>query len=406
MLSCCFPVTTRTHRLIDLLAISAGYAIRARGLHRHGPRTLVISCGARYRKPAISPPGDLILTHTSSLWKQMTRFLRRWTPATRRGHSVTLPSCVFYLAILRATYTTPQVAEPPKDDTPTQAGSPDCPIVAQDTQDPTIESLDRRSASPGVYENAYIQLSASLDATEAPLRLMESDRAYPGVSALDSPVGVQRGSELEVEFGCGFGMTPSTVTGTISQLIYVIAFSHLSHPRRASPPISPYSPGFQVHRTPLPGQTDISAPYSGASSDIDSSSVFTEPVPATFVRPVSPFPPSSPGFINDYSVSDDVTIPLFPLPSSPVPSSSPPNFFTSSPAHATYKSPPTSPTPEKPTAVFPRVGPNPLKRLRSPDTMATPAGEYDEDLGEGTTKKRVRHTRYSRTCGAHAVSRS
>lgn len=282
------------------------------------------------------------------------------------------------------------------------------PVLAQDTQDPTVENLNWRPPSPGVYEGAYIQPPASLAATEAPLGLVENGRTYLGVSALDSLMDIQHdsallSSELGAEFGCGFGTTPRTVAGSISELFYVIAFSHLSRPRCASPTIAPNSAGSQAHYTSPPGQADFPAPCSGDSLDVN----FTEPVSAIFVRPVSPLPPSSPGFINDYSGSDDVAIPLFPLPSSPVPSSSPPSFFTSSPArYALYKSPPTSPAPEKPSAILSRIDPNPLKRPHSPNTMVTPAGDRGAVLGEGAPKKRVRYTRYSQTYGAHTTSRS
>jgi len=291
---------------------------------------------------------------------------------------------------------------------PTQAGSP---VLAQDTPDPIIESSNWRSTSPGVYEDAYIQSSASLDVTETSLRPVENGRACLGVSALDSLMDIQHDSALvhsgpEVEFACGSGTTPRNVTGSISELFYVVAFSHLSRPRCTLPSIAPNSAGSQVRHTPPPSQTDLPASCISVSPDVNSS-VFTEPVSATFARPVSPLPPSSPGFINDYSGSDGVTIPLFPLPSSPVPSSSPPNFFTSSPARlAMYNSPPTSPAPEKPMAALSRVGPNPLKRPHSSGTMAIPADDQGEVLGEMAPKKRVSYTCYSQTYGAHDASRS
>ena len=311
-------------------------------------------------------------------------------------HSLALPSCVFRLAILRSIDAAPQVAEPAKEDTPTQIESP---VLAQDTPDLAMESLDWRTASPGVYEDAYIQPSASLGATEAPLGLVENGRAYLGVSVLDSLMDIQHDSillhsELEAESSCGVDTTPCTVTGSIPELLYVIAFSHLSRPRYASPTIAPNSADSQVHHTPPPDSADFPPPCI-----IDSPNVsFIEPLSTAFVRPASPLPPSSPSFINYYPGSDDVTIPLFPLPSSPVPSSSPPNFFTSSPGyHALYKSLPTSPAPEKHMPDPSRVGPNPLKRSHCQDTMETPAGDQGGVLGEGTPKKRVRYIRYIAT---------
>ena len=286
---------------------------------------------------------------------------------------------------------------------PTQARSP---VLAQDTPDPTIECLNWRSTSPGVHEDVFIQPSISLDVTETPLSSVE---VHLGVSALGSLIDIQHDSslshsELEVEFGCGSGTTSGTVTRSISELFYVIAFSHLSGPRCASPSVAPNNAGFQVY-TPFAGEIGPPAFCADDSPDVDSP-VFTEPVSATFVRPVSPLPPSSPGFINDYSGADDITIPLFPLPSSPVPSSSPPNFFTSSPArHPLHKSPPTSPAPEKPIAVPSSVDPKPSKRPHNSDTMAIPAGDRGGFLGEGTPKKRVRYTRYGQTCGTHAAPR-
>jgi len=270
--------------------------------------------------------------------------------------------------------------EPANDDTPTQAGSP---VLARVTPDPTIESSNRSSTPPGAYEGGYTQPSASLDVIETTLRPAENGRAYLGASPLGSLMDIQYDSGLETEFGCGSGTTPRTVTGSISELFYVIAFSHLSRPRCASPSIAPNISG----APPPPGQTDLLASCTADSPDVNSS-VFSP----TFVRPVSPLPPSSPGFINDYSGSDGVTIPLFPLPSSPVPSSSPPTFFTSSPTRLSlYNSPPTSPGPEKPTAGPSREGPNLLKRPHRPDMMAAPAGDQGGVLGEGTSKKRVRY---------------
>ena len=276
----------------------------------------------------------------------------------------------------------------------TRAGSP---VAAQDPPDPVTDNLNWRSASPGVYEDAYIQPSDSMDVTTAPLGPVENGRAYLGLSSLDSPMDIQHDSalvqsELEEEFRRDFGATPCTITGSTSRLLHVVAFSHLSRPRYTSPPIALDSAGPQVHHTSPPDKRDLSGSYIGDSSDVNFSSVSAEPLSSAFIRPVSPLPPSSPGLTNDHSSSDDVTITPFPLPSSPVPSSSPPNVFTSSPArHALCKSPPTSPAPEKPMAVLPLTGPTPLKRLRSPDAMTTPTGGHNAGQGEGTAKKRVKH---------------
>jgi len=288
--------------------------------------------------------------------------------------------------------------------------------MAQDASGPTMENSVRCSVSPGVDKDAYIHSSPSLDITAEPLMLVENGRVSSGVSTLDSPMDVQHDSaivrsDLDTEFGCGFSTTPYITAEPISQLPYIVAFSNHSC-SRASPPITPNSASSQIRRTPSPGQTDLSAfCVDDSPHDLpNASSLLTEPASATFVRPVSPLPPSSPGFINDCSMefSDDAPVPPFPLPSSPVPSSSPPNFFTSSPTcRAPYKTPPTSPVPAENLTVVPSaVYSNPLKRPRSLDTVGPSVGDQNEELGEGPTKKKVGYARDTRIHDTHAVSRS
>ena len=295
-----------------------------------------------------------------------------------------------------------QVTELTKGDLPTQSGVP----VTHDIPDPTTENSNLFMVPPGVCDDAYIQPSASLDFTTGPPMLVENDRAYSGVSALDSPMDAH--SEPEMESGSDFDTTPRTVAESVSQLFYTVAFSQLSCPRHAPLPIAPTSASFQIHPAPPSGQTDLSASCADDSSDKLPN--FAGPVAAALARPVSPLPPSSPGFIDDYSMdcSDDVPTDPFPLPSSPVRSSSPPNLFTSSPTrHALYTSPPTSPAPtEKPAAILPTANPNLLKRPRSPDTMATFAGDHGEGFGEESTKRKVGYACNARVCRTHAASRS
>ena len=306
-----------------------------------------------------------------------------------------------------------QVVESAKYDVFAQTGSL---AEAQDTPDTPTEHSNWHLVSPNVHRDAYIRSSASLNVTMAPLVLVENGRPDSSLSTLDSPMDIQHENDLihsglEVESDCGFDTTPRIVTGSLSQLLCVAAFSHLSCPRYASPPVAPDSVDSQVHHTPPPGKTELSAPGTDGSSDEspNSSLLFTGPASPTFVRPMSPLPPSSPGFTNSYSMecSDDIPIPSFPLLSSPVPSSSPPNFFTSSPTrNALCKSPPTSPAPtEKPAAVFSVVDSNPPKRPRSPDTMTTSTGDQVEGLGVETTKRRVRYICYARVYSTHSGSR-
>ena len=254
--------------------------------------------------------------------------------------------------------------------------------------------------SPGVNQDAYIQSSTSLDVTMESLVLAQNGLSS-GVSALESSMDIQHDdvlvrSELETDSGCDFDKTHRTVTEPISQLSYVVAFSRLPSPRPASPPTVLNSSGLKIHHTPSLGQTDISVSRTDDSSnEPPSSSLFKESVSVTFARPVSPLPPSSPGFINDsMECSDYGPIPPFPSQSSLMPSPSPPNFFTSSPSsYAVQKSPSTSPGPaDKLTAVPLVVNSNPLKRPRSPETATTPADDHNEDLVEQTTKKKARYT--------------
>ena len=289
------------------------------------------------------------------------------------------------------------------------------PVVVQSFSDPSIENLERYLVSPGVNKNAYIQSSASLDVAMGPLVLAQNGLAS-GISALQSSTDIQHDgvlahSELETDLDCGFDMTHRAVTEPISQLFYVLAFSRLSCPLHASPPTVPNSSCSETHHTPSTDQTELSAFCADDSSNEqpNSSSLFKESVSATFARPISPLPPSSPGFVNDYSMeySDYGPIPPLPLQSSPVPSSSPPNLFTSSPSrHVMNKSPPTSPGPaENLTTVPSTVNSNPLKRPRSPETATTPTDDRNGDSGEQTAKK-ARYARNTRIYDIHTVSRS
>ena len=308
---------------------------------------------------------------------------------------------------------TPQVTESTKGELSAQVGIAD---VAQDSPDPRIEDSKRCLVPPGVSEDAYIQSSASLDVTMGPLILAQSG-STSDVSTLGSPVDIQHDdvlvqSELETDLGYGLDVTHCTVTEPISQLFYVVAFSHLSSPRHASPPTVPNSSSSEIHRALSPGQTELSTSCAGVSSNEppNSSSLFEESVSVTFARPVSPLPPSSPGFTNDYFMecSDYGHIPPFPSQSSPVPGSSPPNFFTSSPGrHVMQKSPPTSPSPaEKLPAVPSTVESNPLKRPYSPETATNPANGRNEGPGEQPAKKKARHTRNTRVYDTQIISRS
>jgi hypothetical protein len=278
--------------------------------------------------------------------------------------------------------------------------------VAQDSPDPVIENLKRCLVPPGVDEDAYIQSSVSPDVTMGPLVLSQNTPAS-GVSALESSMDIQHDgvfvrSEPETDLGCGFDATHRTVTESISQLFYVVAFSRLSCPRRTSPPAVPDSSCSGTHHTPSTGETDLPASCvdDSSSEPPNSSSLSKESVSVTFTRPVSPLPPSSPGFVGDYSMeySDYEPVPQFPSQSSPVPSSSPPNVFTSSPSRrAIDKSPPTSPGPAEKLMVVPSsVNSNPLKRPHSPETATTPADDHNEDSGEQTAKKKARYARNTR----------
>jgi len=305
----------------------------------------------------------------------------------------------------------PQVTESKKVDLSAQVGIAD---VTQDSPDPGIEDSKQCLDPPGANEDAYIQASASLDVTMGPLILAQSG-LVSDVSALESPMDIQHNdvfvqSELETDLGCNFDATHCTVTEPISQLCYVVAFSHLSS-RHASPPTVSNSPSSEIHRALSPGQTDLSASCADVSSNgPPNSSLFEEPVSVTFARPISPLPPSSPGFTNDYSMecSDRGPIPPFPSRSSPVPGSSPPNFFTSSPSrHVMQTSPPTSPSPAEKLPLFLLMGKhNPLKRPRSPETATTPANDQNGALEEQPAKRKARHTCNSRVCDTQIISRS
>ncbi|KAF9782578.1 hypothetical protein BJ322DRAFT_161410 [Thelephora terrestris] len=272
------------------------------------------------------------------------------------------------------------------------------PTVVQDTSDPTAKNSDWCSVSSSVAEHAYIQPSTSLGVTTVPPMLMESD--VPScVSALDSPMdteydGATACSELTTGLGLDYDTTPRASGEWISQLLYTAAFSHLSCSRCASPPVAPSSACSDFSQTSSPGQDISDFCADDLSNQRQNSSIFIEPVPATFARPVSPLPPSSPGFVNDCAMewSDDVSIPVFPLPSSPVPSSSPPHLFTSSPTRGSlHISPPTSPIPAKNLEAAPStVCVNPFKRPRSPGAVETCAGDQVDGLGEGPAVKKLK----------------
>ncbi|KAF9643554.1 hypothetical protein BDM02DRAFT_1413097 [Thelephora ganbajun] len=292
------------------------------------------------------------------------------------------------------------VAESAKEDTSVQARSL---AVAQYTSDFITEDLNWCFSSPGVDKDAYSRSSVSLDLTAVPLTLVDNDRASSDVSALDSPMDIQHDSatahgEVKMGSGCGFDTSPHTIMEAISQLFFTVAFAHLSCPRHASPLVASDDACYQAHHTSSPVQIDLSAPRADDSSnEPNPSSLFTEPMSVSFVHPGSPLPPSSPGFINDYSMecSDDAPIPpSFPLSSSPVPSSSPSNFFTSSPTRYTpYTSPPTSPVPTQQFTAVPLTAyTNPLKRPYNSDTVATSTEDQDEGFGEEPAKKKKLNT--------------
>lgn len=295
----------------------------------------------------------------------------------------------------------PQVTELAKDDISAQVRNP---AVAQDFSDPTTDKSNWCLLSPGVNKDAYIQHSGSSDVTAAPLVPTENGLAF---SDLESPMDVQHDSELETESGRGCDTTHRTLMETFSLLHYVIAFSHLSCLRHASPPTVLDSACSEIDHAPSSSQAGISASYGDDSPNelSNSSSLLMESASAAFVRPTSPLPPSSPGFINDYSTECPGYASISPLPSqhSPVPSSSPPDFFTSSPTrHDMYKSPPTSPgSAEKLTVAHSTVvSPNPLKRPYSPEN------DHNEGSGEQPAKKKARHIRDTRICDTHTVSRN
>ena len=263
--------------------------------------------------------------------------------------------------------------------------------MAPGASDPTVKHSDCYSVFPSADEHAYTQPRSSLGITA--VSLMEND-SISCVSALDSPMDTEYDSttvcsEPTTCSGLDCDTTPRTLMDCISRLLYATAFSHLSC-SRVSPPVSPNRPCSQIRDTPSPGQDTSALCADDLSNEQQNLSPFNEPVSATFARPMSPLPPSSPGFVDDCCMdwSDDVSVPPLPLPSSPAPISSPPNFFTSSPARSSpHKSPPTSPIPTRKLEAAPSIGcANPFKRPRSPGTVETTAGDQDYSL-EGPAKK-------------------
>jgi hypothetical protein len=254
----------------------------------------------------------------------------------------------------------------------------------------------------------------AVDDADSTLVLVENSSTFSASSLLDSSAdtrhdGATVHSELTTGFNFDCDATPSALGESISQLFYAVAFSHLSCPRYVSQPIALDSSVPQVHRALSPGQ-DISASCAdNSSNEPPSSTLFANLVPSTPPGSISPLPPSSPGFSNDSFMELSCDAPAYPsaLPSSPVPSSSPPNFFTSSPTlNPLENSPPTSPVSVgKLTGVLPTSLANPLKRPRTSHTTAASPGGRD-DLGEEPVKKKVRHAHDTRIYGTYAVSRS
>lgn len=282
------------------------------------------------------------------------------------------------------------------DDVSTQAESP---VAAPDLPDSTIGTSERYSVSPSADEHAYIQRPASSNVMATPLTLPENGLAS-GATVLESPTNTRHDgaitqSELETKFVYGFDTTAPTVSEPPSRLPHYGVFSDVSYARCPSSPPAPNDSCSNVSRTPPPGQTDLVAPCADDSSNgLQNSVPLEESLSVTFVRPASPLPPSSPGPINDsIECSSSTFIPPSSPISSPAPTSSPPNLFTSSPSrHAIYKSPPTSPGPVKnTTAAPPTIYSRSLKRPRSPETVITPADDQGEDSEEQTVKKKVRY---------------
>ena len=265
--------------------------------------------------------------------------------------------------------------------------------MVPDTSDPTVKHSDCYSVPPSVDEHAYIQPRSSLGVTVVPL--MEND-STSCVSALGSPMDTEYDnvtvcSEPATCSGLDCDATPRTLTECISRLLYATAFSHL-YCSRVPPPVAPNRPCSQIPDTPSHGQDTSAFCADDLSNEQQNLPLFFEPMSATFARPMSPLPPSSPGFVDDCCMdwSDDVSVPPLPLPSSPAQSSSPPNFFTSSPTRTSlHKSPPTSPIPTKELGAVPSVvRANPFKRPRSPGTAETTAGDQDYALEEPAKKAR------------------
>lgn len=261
--------------------------------------------------------------------------------------------------------------------------------MVQDAPDMTVEDSKCYPVPPGVNRGAYIESSTSLTTTVAPLVPIDNYSASSDASVLGSPMDIQHNATIvHSERTTGFGFDRDTTTSSLgephSQFPYNVAFSHLSCPRYAPPPAD------------------------NISNEQSNSLLSTEPVSVTSPGSISPLPPGSPG-LNDCSMEyshDDPVLPS-PLPSSPVPSSSPPNFFTSSPApNSLEKTPPTSPAPiGKVAAVSSMIYTNPLKRSRSPHT-AVASTDNQDNLGEKPVKKKARHAHHTRVYCTHAVSRS
>ena len=277
--------------------------------------------------------------------------------------------------------------------------------AVQDLSGPTPGLLGYNPVSPCASECAYIQSPAVLGITATPFLLAGSD-SVSGVPVLDLPMDTEPDcvtvcDEPATNFDLGRDQTPCAISESIPQLFCVAAFSHLASPRHASPSVSQNSPSSQTNHTPFASE-DMSTSCAGdLPNEQPNSPLSTEPVSANFPHPIFPLPPSSPGMIDDYSMeySDDVPVPSLPLPSSPVPSlplpsspvqsSSPPNFFASSPRNSLGRSPPTSPGPDENLTAVPSTV-HSLKRPHSPGSATTTLGDQNDDSREGPIKKKAR----------------
>ena len=294
------------------------------------------------------------------------------------------------------------------DDTSTQVW---CPVVAPDLPDFTIETSERYLVSPSTDEDAYILHSASLGVVSTPATVAENG-LVSAVSALESPTntwddGADMDGKPEPKLVYGLDTANPTVPEPPSRLLRSGVFLDDSHSRCLSSPPAPNDSRSEVHRTTPLGQTDLAVPcVDGSSNEPQNGLLFKESLSAAFVRPASPLPPSSPGSINGFVEYLDST--LFSPISSPARTSSPPNFFTSSPSrHAALKSPPTSPGPIKMlTAVPSTIYSRPLKRPRSPETVITSADDRDGGSEEQTIKKKVGYTCNTRSHHTHIISRN